>query len=261
MAKLGICCQSLAATPMAMEYTGTPGFDPLIEGARRCTTTRWTLVLNAQEGSAEALEQLCRIYWAPVFSHILRKRPVDDAMDLAQDFFAELLAKGRMGAACSERGKFRTFLLTSVDNFLKNEYKARIAIKRGGQVSFISMELARESGCWPEEPSAVGDPSQDYDKNWARIIVKRVRDRLRNEFVESGKTVLFDTLEPYLTDRGEMLEEVAIKLGMQTNAVRVSLHRLRRRYGQLLREEVAHTVSDPAQVDEELRHLVAAYSP
>ena len=244
---------------MASEDSGT-SVGPLMDGARRCTTTRWTLVLNAQEGSAEALEQLCRIYWAPVFYRILRRRPVDDAMDLTQAFFVDLLEKGRMGAVRSDRGKFRNFLLTSVDNFLKNDYTARTAIKRGGLITFISMDLARESGCWAEEPITDGDPSQEYDRNWARIMVKRVRDRLRKEYVESGKGLLFDTLEPYLIDRGENLEEAARNLNMTTNAVRVALHRLRCRYGELLREEVVQTVSDPGQIDEELRHLVAVYS-
>lgn len=181
-------------------------------------------------------------------------------MDLTQDFFAALLGKGRMSAACRGRGKFRTFLLTSVDNFLKNEHNAKHAIKRGGRFSFISIDLARESGCWPEEPRTDGDPAEDYDRNWARTMVNRVRDRLRKEYVESGKSVFFETLEPYLIERGENLDEVARKLNMTTNAVRVALHRLRCRYGELLREEVAHTVSSPDQIEQELRQLVAAYS-
>jgi DNA-directed RNA polymerase specialized sigma24 family protein len=227
-------------------------------GDQVCGTTLWTVVLAAGAGGTEALEQLCRIYWPPVHAFIRKRRGDNDAQDLTQAFFAQILSKQWIKDADRQRGKFRNFLLTSVDNFLRNEWHRSMTEKRGGRLDFISIHVAGVGDVWPEEPFEESNPAREYDRKWAAILVHRARERLRNEFIESGHQTLVHSLYPFLVERGENLELVAAKLKMTVNAVRVAIHRLRLRYGELLRAEVAQTVPSPDQVDEELRYLMAS---
>ena len=235
------------------------------------TTTHWSVVLTARQGesaaseaAALALEKLCRIYWYPIYGFIRWRRGCNhhEAEDLTQAFFAHLLERETLKKATPEKGKFRTFLLGVLTKFLANEADYRRTLKRGGQYQIISLDEAKAHELYEQESPDALAPEKLFDRRWAYALVDRVLERLKNEYTEQGKDSLFARLEPALTreDTKSLYAECAAELCMTEGAVKVALHRLRRRFGELLRSEVAQTVTSAEETDDELRHLLAVIS-
>ena len=230
-------------------------------------TTHWTVVLAAgrppSPQAARALEELCGAYWFPLYAYVRRRgHTKEDAEDLTQAFFARLLEKNSFAGLDSEKGKFRAFLLASLKHFLANERDKAQAQKRGG--GGINLSLDWQTADTKFQVAAVNEPGPDqaFDREWALALLARVIDRLQAECAADGKTKLFEQLKMFLTaGKAEAAQrEVAGSLGMEEGAVRVAVHRLRKRYRQLLRDEIANTLADPAMVDEEMRALFGAFS-
>jgi len=229
-------------------------------------TTHWSVVMHAGAAttmeSTAALDRLCRQYWQPLY-YFVRRRGYNehDAQDLTQGFFARLLEKGLIGAADRERGRFRTFLLTALENFLANEWDKAHRQKRGGGLEFLSLEQAgtAEAG-YQLLPSDTASPDQLYDRRWAQAVLETVLRRLREEFDGRDGSGRFDALKGFLfSDRGETsYAEAAARAGLSESATKSAIYRLRQRYGQLFADEIAQTVARPEDVDEEIRHLLAA---
>lgn len=232
--------------------------------AQLFATTQWSAVLMAGGDSSPAarrvLEQLCRAYWYPLYAYIRRQgHSVEDAQDLTQDFFARLLEKNYLRNVERNRGRFRTFLLTSLKNFLINEWKHANRQKHGSGQAAISWDEALAESRFAVEPATGQPPDSVYDRGWAATLLDRALAALRAEFEQAGKLAHFDRLKVYILGERQSppYAELASAFGMTEGAVRVALHRLSKRYGELLRAEVAQTVSTPAEVNEELRYLVA----
>lgn len=231
-------------------------------------TTHWSVVIAAGHTSApgaqEALEKLCRTYWYPIYAWVRRKgRSHDEAQDFTQAFFARLLEKKYLKLANRERGRFRAFLLTSLDRFLINEWRKEQAEKHGGGVDFISLDEQDADGRYQAEPPSEDlTPDKLFEKRWALALLEQVLARLRAEYETDGKKELFDNLKPFVWGEKSALSQTEIgeRLGMNQNAVSQAVHRLRKRYGELLRAEVANTVEAPGDVEDELRHLLQAIS-
>lgn len=230
-------------------------------------TTHWTVVLAAGQRqtpqSDSALEQLCRTYWFPLYAYVRRRgHAKQDAEDLVQAFFARFLAKNYLAGLSEERGRFRAFLLAALKNFLINEWKHASRQKRGGGETLLSLDW--ETADTKFQVAAQNEPSPDqaFDREWALALLSRVIERLQGECVADGKAKLFEQLKVFLAaGKSETAQsEVAKALGMEEGAVRVAVHRLRKRYRQLLRDEIANTLSDPAMVDEEMRALFGAFT-
>ncbi len=208
-----------------------------------------------------ALERLCTYYWHPVYSFIRRSGIAPhEAEDLTQSFFAYLLEKETIKRVDKKKGRFRSFLLAAISNFLANERDKARTLKRGGQREIISFDQVTGEGVFLKEPVDLLTPEMLFDRRWAAVLVDKVLGRLEREYVLAGKTNLFETLRPALTTEIEdgLRKEWAEKLGMTVGSIKVALHRMRRRFGELLRKEVAHTVATSDEIDQELRHLLAA---
>jgi len=227
-------------------------------------TTEWSLVLAAQDsrspGSREALASLCESYWYPIYGWIRHLgNDADSARDLAQGFFAFLLEKDILKVARPDRGRFRGFLKTSLRHFLGHERERAQARKRGGGQRPLSLDFETAESRYAREPAHEQTPEVVFEKRWARTLMTRALERLRQETEASSDRERFRRREPYLT--GPVVhgsyEEVARELEMTTAAVRTAVRRMRKRYGEFLRAEVARTVHEPKEVDEELRHLFA----
>jgi RNA polymerase sigma-70 factor (ECF subfamily) len=235
--------------------------------AREFTTTHWSVVVTAGSGSSpgarQALETLCRTYWYPLYASVRRRgHSPEDAQDLTQGFFARLLEKQTLTLADRERGRFRTFLLTALKNFVHTEWEKARAEKRGGAHILLSLEEQVAEGRYLAEPVEGITPDRLFEKRWAATLLELVMARLRDECRADGKGPLFDALAPHLWGEreGASYKEIAARLGMTESAVGVTVHRLRGRYRVLLRAEVAQTVATPSEVDDELRHLAALMS-
>ena len=233
------------------------------EGDATFRTTCWSLVLRAGDRSSPerlaALEDLCCLYWYPLYAYARSQgHAVEDARDLTQEFFARLLEKNYLGVADQRRGKFRWFLLTAFKCFLANEYDRSRAAKRGGGCTWIALDLETAEQQYGMESGLSGHPEQMFDRRWALLLLGRVRDKLRSDGQAQGKAERFRQLEPWLT--GEAVEEsyasVGAKLGMTEGAVRVEIHRMKRRFGELLRAEITRTVGRESEIDEEVRYLI-----
>lgn len=238
--------------------------DPRERGGGRglFDTTHWSVVLAAGDSgnpeSREALAVLCQSYWYPVYVLVLHSgNEPDAARDLTQGFFASLLEKQSLKVATPERGRFRSFLRAAVHNFLANERQRATALKRGGGRTPITLDFDRTDAPARLEPAEDETPLSLYERSWARTLLRRVLDRLRREMASSRDTGRYRRLEPFLTGAPPPggYAAIAAELEMTEGAVKTAMHRLRRRYGTLLREEVAGTVEDPAAVDEEIRYL------
>lgn len=213
--------------------------------------------------SDHALEELCRTYWFPLYAYVRRRgHTKENAEDLVQAFFARFLAKNYLEGLSAERGRFRAFLLASLKNFLTNEWKKSQRLKRGGGDTVLSLDW--ETADTKFQVAATNEPSPDkaFDREWAVALLAEVIERLRAECAADGKGTQFDQLKVFLTAGKGAVPHAAIAkaLGMDEGAVRVAVHRLRKRYRELLRDEIAHTLADPAQVDEEMRALFGAFS-
>jgi RNA polymerase sigma factor (sigma-70 family) len=224
-------------------------------------TTHWSAVLSAKDEksvhSVDALEVLCRTYWPPLYAYVRRRgySPAD-AEDLTQAFFAWLLERNWLEKADQQRGRFRSFLLTSIGNFLANEWdKVRTQKRGGGQI--VSLQSGDPETQCLREPVNHFSPEQSFEWSWALTLLDKVMDRLRAEFVQGGKGEFFETLKPCLL--GERTTQpyaaLASELGMTEGSVKVAAHRLRQRYRQLLRDEIGRTVTQTEEVEEEMRHL------
>jgi RNA polymerase sigma factor (sigma-70 family) len=232
--------------------------------AARFPTTRWTIVSAAgchSLDSAEALNELCRAYWFPVYAFIRRRGySPETAEDLSQGFFARILEHDTLSGARRERGKFRSFLLASLTNFLSNEWDRSQAQKRGGGVTTLSLDFEAGEARYHHEPCHELTPEALFERGWAIAVLDRVLDRLRAEHSHKGQAAQFDKLQVFLTgdqDHGSY-DEVARSLNVSEGAVRTAVHRLRRRYGELVREEIEGIVGDPGEVEGEIRFLLAA---
>jgi len=232
-------------------------------GGSDFTTTHWTVVRQATGDSpqaAAALETLARAYWYPLYAYVRRSgHSPHDAQDLTQAFFERLLAHGYLQLADRNQGRFRTFLLSSLKNFLINEWRRETREKRGGIQEVLSLNEETAEMRFASEALVEQPPDALYDRGWAATLLERALTSLRSEFEQSGKLDLFERLKVFVWGDKSALsyEEMGVQLNMTEGAVKVSVHRLRQRYGELLRAEVAQTVSTPEEVNEELRYLVS----
>lgn len=230
-------------------------------------TTHWSLVLAAGRRSAlqgqQALETLCRRYWSPLYAY-LRRRLVDpvEAQDVTQAFFTELLDKGYLRMATPERGRFRAFLLTACQHFLNKHWAKAKAQKRGGGRKPFSLDFATTDSRLKRLAATDRTPEQEYDRQWALGLLAWVLDELERIYTQAGNSQLFATLKPFLLgEQGELTyAAVAPQLGLSEAAVKMAASRLRRRYRELLRAEIAQTVANPDEVEDEIRHLFSALS-
>jgi RNA polymerase sigma-70 factor (ECF subfamily) len=230
-------------------------------------TTRWTVVLAAGRKSTpqaeRALEELCRTYWFPLYAYVRRRGHTKaDAEDLTQAFFARFLEKNHLAGLEAERGRFRAFLLASLKHFLANEWDKTQRQKRGGGAAHLSLDWQDADSKFQLAASSEPGPDRAYDREWAVALLAQVIGRLQTECAAEGNARQFEQLKVFLTSgRGAAPHaDVARALGMDEGAVRVAAHRLRKRYRALLRDEIAHTLADPAMVDEEMRALFGAFS-
>jgi RNA polymerase sigma factor (sigma-70 family) len=227
------------------------------------TTTRWSVVLEAQGPSPAAqaaLEKLCRTYWRPIYGFVRRQGVgPEEAKDLTQGFFALLLERRDFDAVRKEKGRLRSYLLTSLKHFLTNERNRAMAIKRGEGQQLIPLEDLRERERVGFESSETLPPDEIYERRWALSVLDQVLTRLGDEYRAAGNIQLFDRLQKSLTNEPDRVTpaDTAHELGMTESAVRQASYRLRQRYRQVLRDEIAHTVMAAGDIDDELRHLVA----
>jgi RNA polymerase sigma-70 factor (ECF subfamily) len=236
------------------------------EGSPRFATTRWSIVVAA--GAAEdtegraALESLCRAYWYPLYAFVRRQgEETHRAQDLVQGFFAEVLEKDYLAQADRERGRFRTFLITAFRHFVSKEREKARALKRGGGRAPLPLDFEDGESRFLREPADERTPETLYERRWALTLLDEAVGRLREEHRAAGREDLFEALRGTL-GAGPAQEtswaEVGSRLGMSEGAVKVAAHRLRRRYREILRAAIAETVADPAEVDDEIHHLMQA---
>jgi RNA polymerase sigma factor (sigma-70 family) len=231
-------------------------------------TTHWSDILTAADGSSpkarSALEALCRSYWYPLYAHV-RRRGQDHhaAEDLTQEFFARLLDKQWLTSVSPDKGRFRTFLLAALDHMLANEWRRSQTLKRGGGQVIVSLdETHTGEERFAREPASAGTPERQFDRVWAMTVLDQAMTRLQQESLAWGKAAQFEDWKVFLSREAtaQDCQASAQRLGMSAGAVTVAIHRFRARYGDLLRETVAQTVSAATDVDEELRYLFALLS-
>ena len=228
-------------------------------------STRWSVVLRAGQPDApdgrEALAGLCRTYWYPLYAHVRRRgASPPDAEDLTQEFFARLLARGTVAAADRNRGRFRTFLLTAFDRFVIDEWQKARAQKRGGTQEFVSLDFASAEERFQLEAEAGAAPERTFDRAWALALLREVLGQLEHEYRAAGRADLFSALAPTLTGAGATTAYATLgsQLGMSEGAVKVAVHRLRKRYRALLQAAIAETVASEAEAGAELQWLLEA---
>jgi len=228
------------------------------------TTTHWSAVLAAQQTAAPqadaALEELCRTYWYPLYAYIRRQgHSPHDAQDFTQEFFALLLQKKYLASVEREKGKFRSFLLAAVNHFLSHQRDHARAAKRGGGKPPLSLDSVSAESRFALEPAAPASSEAAFDKRWAATVLELAFSSVREEFVAAGKERLFERLQAFLgegaTPGGYLI--AAEQLGMSPNAFAVAVHRLRLRYREAVRRQVAHTVSNADEIEDEMRHLLS----
>jgi len=241
--------------------------DPPEESAASFHTTRWTIVMRAAQsqvqGGQSALAQLCRNYWYPLYMFARRRgHSPDDAQDLTQGFFLHLLQQRALAGVDRLKGKFRSFLLASFQNHLSDAVDRTRRLKRGGDKEFVQLDVAEAEERYGLEPVELLTPEKMFDARWAMTLLAEALSRLRQEYANEGKTSTFETLKAFLDPNNSIAspsyDEVANRLQVSTGAVKTLIHRLRKRYTALLREEVGRTVSDPAEIDEEIHALCEA---
>lgn len=236
--------------------------DSVPPAARQFVTTRWTIVLTAGRTDTTqaqvALGKLCQTYWYPLYAYVRRQgHSPEDAQDLTQEFFAKLIAKHYLGDVDRVKGKFRSFLLASLKHFLANEWDKSRAQKRGGGQTIVSLDAETR---YKLEPADNVSADKIFERRWALTLLDEVLKRLREEYADDGKGKLFDHLKVTLTSERGTIPYAALgtQLGMSAGAVKVAVHRLRQRYRDVLRAEIAETVARPEEVEEELRALFTA---
>lgn len=218
---------------------------------------------DPSEETRQALTELTYSYWYPLYAFARRQGHGDhDALDLTQGFFVHLLDGNALGTVSPDKGRFRSFLLASFKNFMANQRRAEETIRRGGAVTTFSLTADDFGTRFDREPVHNETPELCFQRSWVEALLLKVRSRLAEDYQQAGKAILFKLLEPHLTQLGDAVPraEVARQLNLSSAAVAMSIHRMRRRYGELLRQEVAATVDDPAEVEDELRTLMAIVS-
>jgi RNA polymerase sigma factor (sigma-70 family) len=240
---------------------------PPAEGAASFHTTRWTIVLKAAQSQAQggqsALAQLCRVYWYPLYMFARRRgHSPDDAQDLTQGFFLHLLEQRALSGVDRLKGKFRSFLLASFQNHLSDQADRARRLKRGGDKEFVYLDAQDAEERYRMEPVESLTAERMFDARWGMTLLAEALNRLRLEYINEGKASTFEALRVFLDPiNGSSLptyEEVATRLRLSTGGIKTLIHRLRKRYSALLREEVGRTVSDPAEIDEEIHALCEA---
>jgi RNA polymerase sigma-70 factor (ECF subfamily) len=236
-----------------------------LAGASGFPTTRWTLVIAAakprQQESRSALIALCEAYWYPLYAYVRRRGySADQAQDLTQEFFVRVLEGRYLDRADPQKGRFRSFMLTSLKFFLADEEDRGRAQKRGGG-TVLPLESSSLEQRYQLEPAHSKTPERIFEQRWAQAMLDRAVDRLRAEFVQHGRLEHFDRLKIFLLDHSTTpYVALAREMGTSEGALKVAIHRLRKRYRELVRQEVSDTVADPADVESELRYLAAALS-
>jgi len=227
-------------------------------------TTHWSIVLGAGQAkradAAVALAELCQKYWVPLYAYVRRRvHDANEAQDLTQEFFARLLEKDVLAQATPERGRFRSFLLKAMQNFLTNEWRKAQAIRRGGQ-RMLSLDFSKGDSKLTFEPGHDWTAERIFERNWCITLLEHVLTQLREEYAAAGKETLFTALRPFISSNRQegSLAALGEQLDMTEGAVKVAAHRLRKRYRELLRSELAQTVADPADVDDEIAWLFTA---
>jgi DNA-directed RNA polymerase specialized sigma24 family protein len=260
----GVVSQELPDPPSFGYMETTPQSSGPVD--RAFATTQWSVVLAASTSPAsrgEALERLCRAYWSPLYACIRRRGyNLHDAQDLTQSFLAALLAGNGLAKVHPASGKFRSFLVGSLNHFLANEHDRRTAAKRGGGRTVISLdEIAAEDSrlltCISHE-----NPEKSLDRHWALTVLNRALQELKREFIAAGRETVFEQLKRWLEEETQPREYtvLASELHMSPGAVAVAVHRMRQRYRQLVRREIAETVASPEEIEEELRHLLTVWA-
>ena len=236
-------------------------------GSAEFTATHWSVVLAAGQAESPqataALEKLCRTYWYPLYVYVRRRgHSPEDAQDLTQQFFALFLQKEYFRLADLRRGRFRTFLLHALEHFLVNEWKRAQRVKRGGGTPCLSLEADDAESRYAREPVTTLTPERAYEMRWARTLLEQVLAALQQEYIQSGHDRLFEALAEMLwgKDASVSYAQIGERLGMTEGAVGTAMHRLRQRYRERLRAEVAQTVAEPGEVDEELQYLLTVVS-
>jgi len=231
------------------------------------TTTHWSVVLSARQvdspEAADALAQLCQTYWYPLYAYMRRRgHGIHDAQDLTQEFFVRLLEKNFLSAVRQERGKFRWFLLSALKRFLINERNRDHAAKRGGRHAFLSLDEESAEGRYRLEIADRVTPEKLFDQSWAMTLLEQAQEQLRREYEAGGRGTVFEQLKMFLSgDRAPISHrDAGTALGLDEGAVKVAIHRLRQRYRECLRAQIAQTVSTPAEVDEEIQQLFAVFA-
>ena len=230
-------------------------------------TTQWSIVSTAGDTASPearaALEHLCRTYWFPLYAYVRRRgHATHDAQDLTQAFFAQLLEHGYLARADPRRGRFRTFLVVALNHFLTNEWHRQTALKRGGAVILLSWDQAGAEATYLAEAVASSDPEALFERRWALTIVERAVARVAQEMNTEGRAALFEALKPSLVGERETAGYAALatQFGTTEAAIKMTALRLRRRFASVLRDEVAQTVVNPADVEDELRHMLKVLS-
>ena len=245
-------------TSLSAIDSATPGH----HGGVAFTTTHWSMVLEAQGESPaaqEALEKLCRTYWRPIFAFLRRQGlPPEEAEDITQGFFAQLLERRSLDAVRKEKGRLRSYLLGALKYFVVDEQRRAMAVKRGKGQRLIPLEELRADERIDMEPSDPMTAEMIYERRWALTVLERVLSRLKDEYRAAGNAALFDALKELLPDEpgSPSQAQIAARLGMTENALRQAFYRFRQRYQSLLREEIANTVATPGDIEDELRHLI-----
>ena len=254
---------STSAGPDVPETTST---EPELPRRSVFVTTHWSVVISAQDArspqSDAALETLCRTYWYPLYAFVRRQgRSPYDAQDLTQEFFARLLGKDYLKSAAQEKGRFRTFLLVALKRFLANEWDRQHAQKRGGFVPVVSIDQELAESRFAAEPAHQLQPDVLFDRQWAMTLLERTMTRLQDEYLSTGRAKLFEMLRGCLAKDESALPyaEIAARLNLTEAAVKMAVQRLRARYREILRAEIADTVVSPEEVEEEIRHLFSTF--
>jgi len=233
-----------------------------LAGRSEFPTTRWTLVVAAadpqRKDARSALVSLCEGYWYPLYAYVRRRGyPADQAQDLTQEFFIRVLEGRYLDCADPEKGRFRAFILTSLKFFLADEADRNRAQKRGGG-NVLSLEISSGEERYQREPAHNQTPERIFERRWALSVLDRVMERLRNEFVHHGRPEHFERLKVFLLGQSDApYAALAREMNTSEGALKVAIHRLRKRYRDLFRQEIADTVADPAEVESELRFLAA----
>jgi RNA polymerase sigma factor (sigma-70 family) len=242
---------------------GSPAIQSANGGAMAFTTTHWSVVLEAQgetPAAQKALEILCRTYWRPLYGFARRQGlGREEAQDVVQEFFASLLEHRNLDTVRREKGRLRSYLLVSLKRFLAAERHRASGVKRYQSGAYIALDELLESQIHDSELAETWSADRLYERHWVLAVLEQVLGQLESEYQAAGKAALFDQLKEFLVgERGRPTQaEIATDLGMTENAVKQAFHRLRQRYRALLREEIAHTVIAPGDVEDELRHLVS----